>query len=35
MLYYQVVNMYHQPEGDYPRKKIWTWDIDTVSCQLD
>jgi len=23
------------PEGDYPQKKIWTWDLDVVQCQLD
>lgn len=33
MLYYQVVNIYHQ--GDYPRKRRWVWDIDDVACQLD
>jgi len=34
MLYYQVMNNYHQ-EGDYPKKMIYTWDLDTVNCQLD
>ncbi len=35
MLYYQVVNNYHQDGSDYPRKRRWVWDIDDVACQLD